>query len=102
MPMVRTARATPGESDFALGSGSALDSRSALEMIADCFRHQHPEAFGLPPVPGAIVPAEVRYGRDDVRPSAPVEMLVEEVMGNPRAVSLEEPIHVADAPNRGL
>ena len=94
--MIRIAAAAPGESEFALGS------RSALEMIADCFRHQHPEAFGLPPVPGAIVPAEVRYGRDDVRPSAPVDMLVEEVMGNPRAVSLEEPIRVADVPNGGL
>ena len=37
---------------------------SALEMIAACFRHQHPEAFGGTPVADPVLPTEVRYGRE--------------------------------------
>lgn len=58
---------------------------SALEMIAACFRHQHPEAFGRPPVSGAILPVDVRYGRDEMRQSAPSEAMSEELMGHPDA-----------------
>ncbi len=71
-------------------SVSVPGSRSALDMIADCFRHQHPEAFGRPPVPGVILPVEVRYGRDDMRQSAPTEIMLEEPMGHPEA--LEEAV----------
>ena len=47
-----------------------LAEGSALEMIAACFRHQHPEAFGGTPVAGPVLPMEVRYGRDDMREPA--------------------------------
>jgi hypothetical protein len=67
-------------------------TRSALEMIADCFRHQHPEAFGRPPVAGPVLPIEVRYGRDDMRQSPPAQSLMEEAMGDPNAVPLPDPI----------
>ena len=67
---------------------TADERRSALEMIADCFRHQHPEAFGRPPVPGAIVPNELRYGRDDLPVSTPVGIIPEEPMGDPEAAPL--------------
>jgi hypothetical protein len=63
-------------------------TRSALDMIADCFRHQHPEAFGRPPVPGAVVPNELRYGRDDLPVAAPTGILPEEPMGDPQAAPL--------------
>src|SRR5262245_28985690 len=68
---------------------TASDGRSALDMIADCFRHQHPEAFGRPPVPAAVLPVEVRYGRDDMSQPAPAQVLIEESMGNPHALALE-------------
>jgi hypothetical protein len=62
-----------------------LAEGSALEMIAACFRHQHPEAFGGTPVAGPVLPVEVRYGRDDVREPAFTQMIGEEVMGHPEA-----------------
>lgn len=68
--------------------GKPGEERSALDMIADCFRHQHPEAFGRPPVPGAIVPNELRYGRDDLPVTAAASILPEEQMGNPEAAPL--------------
>jgi hypothetical protein len=72
-----------------MGRGQAAgDQRSALEMIADCFRHQHPEAFGRPPVPGAIVPNELRYGRDEPPVIAASSILPEEPMGDPEAAPL--------------
>jgi hypothetical protein len=59
---------------------------SALEMIAACFRHQHPEAFGGTPVEGPVLPVEVRYGRDAVRePAALTQEMSEEAMGYPEA-----------------
>jgi hypothetical protein len=58
-------------------------------MINDCFRHQHPEAYGREPVPGAIVPAELRYGRDPMYAS-PAYEIPEERMGDPDAVQLGE------------
>jgi hypothetical protein len=35
---------------------------NAGEMINRCFRHQHPEAYDLPCVDEADVPARFRYG----------------------------------------
>jgi hypothetical protein len=64
-------------------------TRSALDMINDCFRHQHPEAYGRESVPGAIVPAELRYGRDPMYAS-PAYEVPEERMGDPDAVPLGE------------
>ncbi len=64
--------------------------RSALDMIADCFRHQHPEVFGRPAVPGPVLPIEVRYGRDDVRQSPPAQSIMEEAMGYPGAIALSD------------
>jgi hypothetical protein len=58
-------------------------------MINDCFRHQHPEAYGRESVPGAIVPAELRYGRDPMYAS-PAYEVPEERMGDPDAVPLGE------------
>ena len=76
--------------DAVLWDGPMIGRRSALEMIADCFRHQHPEAFGRPPVAGPVLPIEVRYGRDDMRQSPPTQSVMEEVMGDPNAVPLPE------------
>lgn len=53
---------------------------SSLAMIAACFRHQHPEAFGRDPVPGVVLPINVRYGRDEIRQSPPSEALPEEYL----------------------
>jgi hypothetical protein len=61
---------------------------SALEMIAACFRHQHPEAFGGMPVSSPAVPAEVRYGRGDVTDLAFTHVIREEAMGHPEAQRL--------------
>ena len=57
-------------------------------MINDCFRHQHPEAYGGDPVPGGNVPAELRYGRDPMYVSLAFE--IPEEMGDPNAVPLSE------------
>jgi len=62
-----------------------LAGGSALEMIAACFRHQHPEAFGGTPVAGPVLPVQVRYGRDDTRELRLTELLREEAMGHPQA-----------------
>jgi hypothetical protein len=58
---------------------------SALEMIASCFRHQHPEAFGGMPVAGPVLPVEVRYGRDEMRDPMFTQVMGEEAMGHPEA-----------------
>jgi hypothetical protein len=62
-----------------------LAEGSALEMIAACFRHQHPEAFGGTPVAGPVLPVEVRYGRDDIREPTFTQVLSEEAIGHPEA-----------------
>ena len=62
--------------------------RSALEMIADCFRHQHPEAFGLSPVTGPLLPTELRGAREEALSPGPMEFFAEEAMGHPEAVRL--------------
>ena len=71
------------------GARVAMGGRSALEMIADCFRHQHPEAFGRSPVAAPVLPIEVRYGRDEAPPSPPNTFTAEEAMGHPAAVALQ-------------
>ena len=63
--------------------------RTALDMINDCFRHQHPEAYGREAVPGAVVPLELRYGRDPMYVTMTAE-LPEESMGNPDAEQLDD------------
>jgi hypothetical protein len=65
-----------------------LGEGSALEMIAACFRHQHPEAFGGTPVSSPVLPVEVRYGRDDVREPVSVQVIGEEVIRHPGATIL--------------
>jgi hypothetical protein len=65
-----------------------LAEGSALEMIAACFRHQHPEAFGGTPVASPVLPLEVRYGRDDMREPVFTTMMTEEAMGHPEARTL--------------
>jgi hypothetical protein len=62
-----------------------LGEGSALEMIAACFRHQHPEAFGGTPVEGPVLPVEVRYARDDMREPAFTQAISDEAMGHPEA-----------------
>jgi hypothetical protein len=62
-----------------------LGEGSALEMIAACFRHQHPEAFGGTPVSSPALPVEVRYGREDMREPAFTQVMIEEAMGHPEA-----------------
>jgi hypothetical protein len=62
-----------------------LAEGSALEMIAACFRHQHPEAFGGMPVSRPALPVEVRYGRNDVGDLAFTQVIGEEAMGHPEA-----------------
>jgi hypothetical protein len=61
-------------------------TRSAIEMIRACFRHQHPEEFGASAVNDAAVPARLRYGSDDIYPSGAA--VPEEPMGNPGAVAV--------------
>ena len=62
---------------------ATLAKGSALEMIAACFRHQHPEAFGGMPVSSPALSVEVRYGRDGIREPAFTQVLSEEAMGHP-------------------
>jgi hypothetical protein len=68
--------------------GVTFAEGSALEMIAACFRHQHPEAFGGMPVAGPVLPVEVRYGRDDMREPVFTTVMSEEAMGHPEAQTL--------------
>jgi hypothetical protein len=58
--------------------------RSAAQMINDCFRHQHPEAYGGSEVPEPEVPTSLREGRDPPLPSSTAE-IPEPVMGHPAA-----------------
>lgn len=59
-------------------------TRSAADMINDCFRHQHPEAYGREEVARPALPAEIRYGTEYVANSLAV--IPEESMGHPAAV----------------
>lgn len=58
--------------------------RSAADMINQCFRHQHPEAYGRPEVSDVPLPRDLRYGAEETIPATPI--LPEEPMGNPGAV----------------
>jgi hypothetical protein len=57
-------------------------------MIAACFRHQHPEAFGGTPVSSPALPVVVRYGREDMGEPAFGQVIGEEAMGHPEAQAL--------------
>lgn len=69
--------------------GAVFEEGSALEMIAACFRHQHPEAFGGSPVPCPVLPEAVCYGRDDASRPAATPIIDEEPMGHPEALRSE-------------
>lgn len=62
---------------------------TAAPMIARCFRHQHPEAYGFPAVPSVSVPIGLLYGTDHI--VASTEVLPEEPMGWPGALWSEYP-----------
>src|SRR5262249_55008240 len=62
--------------------------RSTSEMINDCFRHQHPEAYGRDPVPQASVPWDLQCGRDHLVTSG-TSTVPEEPQGNPGAHALD-------------
>ena len=64
--------------------------RTSLAMIAACFRHQHPEAFGRDPVPGVVLPPPLRYGRDEIRPSPISDALPEERLARPDVIPLPD------------
>ena len=61
---------------------------SAAAMINMCFRHQHPEAYGQAEVSEPLVPASLRYGRDQ-EPLAPSCVYVQE---EPMGFSDAEPL----------
>ena len=67
---------------------SDFGSRSAVDMVNECFRHQHPEAYGGEAV-APVVPTELRYGRDEIL-VPPTGAIAEEQMGNPNAVPLSD------------
>jgi hypothetical protein len=66
----------------------ALRQRSTSEMIQDCFRHQHPEAYGGEAVPQTALPWRFVWGRDHMA-SVPASALPEESMGDPDASPLD-------------
>jgi hypothetical protein len=70
--------------------GHGWGSRSTSQMIDDCFRHQHPEAYGRPQVAQVAVPWELECGRDHMSTSA-TAAVPEEAMGAPDAVPLDVP-----------
>jgi hypothetical protein len=69
-------------------AGESWRHRTTSEMINDCFRHQHPEAYGGDPVPQAAVPWDLQCGRDHLVAS-PASTLPEEAMGNPGAHQID-------------
>ena len=78
-------RAPEGERPLSPMDRERVGEGSALEMIAACFRHQHPEAFGGTPVPSPVLPVEVRSGREDMREPVSVQVIGEEVIRYPGA-----------------
>jgi hypothetical protein len=68
--------------------------RSTAEMIAACFRHQHPEAYGRPEVSEPHLPEQVRFGRDVVH--ATREVVPEEPMAVAEPVPFP-PVHEGEA-----
>ena len=69
-------------------AGESWRQRTTSEMINDCFRHQHPEAYGGDPVPQAAVPWDLQCGRDHLVAS-PASTVPEEPMGNPSAHAID-------------
>jgi hypothetical protein len=53
----------------------------AAAMVQRCFRHQHPEAYGRPAAPEAVVPPTLRYGAGNTYEGAG-PAIGEERMGN--------------------
>jgi hypothetical protein len=68
--------------------GGAPRERSTAEMINECFRHQHPEAYGREQVSQVAVPWDLECGRDHMMSSQACS-IAEEPMGNPSAVPLD-------------
>ena len=58
-------------------------ARTTADMINDCFRHQHPEAYGRPETLEPVLPRELRYGAEE--PVVPTPAIPEAVMGHPEA-----------------
>lgn len=62
--------------------------RSAAQMIDECFRHQHPEAYGREQVAQVAIPWDLECGRDHMM-SSQACAVAEEPMGSPNAVPLD-------------
>jgi hypothetical protein len=78
-----------GSAEIESGAGKPpLPPRSTSDMIQDCFRHQHPEAYGREAVPQIALPWRFVCGRDHMA-SMPASALPEESMGNPNAPPLD-------------
>lgn len=58
-------------------------------MINDCFRHQHPEAYGRSLIPDPMVPQNFEHRRDHLVVSPPSGIHEEQGMRNPGAQSLD-------------
>jgi hypothetical protein len=67
---------------------AASCERTTSQMINDCFRHQHPEAYGRDPVPQGAVPWDLQCGRDHLVTAA-TSTIAEEPMGNPNASPID-------------
>jgi hypothetical protein len=68
---------------------SGNGQRSTAAMINDCFRHQHPEAYGQPAVPEPAIPTHLRYGHDQPVAASRIS-IAEEPMGVPGAQPLPD------------
>jgi hypothetical protein len=62
---------------------------NSARMINECFRRQHPEAFGGLEVSEPHVPIHLRYGHDRM-PAPSSSCLTEETVGYPDARPLAE------------
>lgn len=60
-------------------------------MIAACFEHQTPDAFGREAIADVPVPTNLCYGRTD-EPVSTAPVIPEEPMGNPDAVRIDAPV----------
>lgn len=61
--------------------------RPVGEMVNECFRHQHPEAYGRSEGPDVTIPRELRYGAEE--PILPTPSLPEMPIGNPESPAIE-------------
>lgn len=62
---------------------------NSTAMIDQCFRHQHPEAYGGLEVSEPQIPIPLRYGQDRMPAPSP-ECFPEEVVGHPDARPLAD------------